>query len=161
MPCLARSSRIAIWSRVTASSGQNFRLPQPVVTPACAIPSIGRRSRWDRGTSTNMLVIGSVLPGDVPPPGPGLATVSMALPAVSTSEAGIETFSRVRETYAVVRAALFHRTTEAGVNPEPSTARLKDGSPLTAPTGVSAVIAGTAYAVGPTIFRTDPLCSTT
>ena len=98
IPCDARRSRMAIWSRVTGASGQNIRLPQPLVIPACAIPSIGRRSREDNGTSRNMLAIGKTLPGEVPPPGAWLKTVSVALPAAATSAAEMATFSRVRET---------------------------------------------------------------
>src|SRR5438093_630351 len=67
---------------------------------------------------------------DAPPPGVGLNTVTCAVPAAATSVAEIAAVSWVADTYVVVRAAPFQRTTvlvtkfvpaTVSVNPEPPT----------------------------------------
>ncbi len=45
---------------------------------------------------------------EVPPPGAGLNTVTVAVPAIDMSEAGIAAVNRVADRYIVVRFAPFH-----------------------------------------------------
>src|SRR4051812_10899332 len=56
---------------------------------------------------------------EVPPPGDGLATVTVTLPGLARSPAGMSANSTVAETKRVVRPPPFQLTKEAGVKPEP------------------------------------------
>jgi hypothetical protein len=56
---------------------------------------------------------------DVPPPGAGLKTVTSAVPAEAMSPAPIDARISVEFTNVVARTDPFHRTVEAGTNPEP------------------------------------------
>lgn len=58
---------------------------------------------------------------DVPPPGDGVCTATLAVPAVARSEAGICAVSEVLETKVVVKGEPFQSTCEAETNPEPAT----------------------------------------
>ena len=56
---------------------------------------------------------------DVPPPGDGVCTATLALPAEVRSEAGTCAVSEVLETKVVVKAEPFQSTCEEETNPEP------------------------------------------
>jgi hypothetical protein len=56
----------------------------------------------------------NVIVFDVPPPGPGVNTVTGIIPWLAISAAEIEALSPVTPTKVVVRALPFHRTTEHG-----------------------------------------------
>jgi hypothetical protein len=82
-----------------------------------------------------------------PPPGVGLKTVTLAVPAVAMSAARIEAVSRVEETYVVVRSAPFHLTTEPETKFVPLTVRVKADPPAVADEGLRLVVVGTGLLV--------------
>src|SRR5207249_10332825 len=73
----------------------------------------------------------------------GLKIVTAAGPAVGMSAAGVAAVSCVADTYVVVRAAPFQRTTELGTRFVPVTVSVNAGPPATAEDGLSAVAVGT------------------
>src|SRR4249919_2985035 len=79
---------------------------------------------------------------DVPPPGVGLNTVTLAVVATVKSEAGIVADSCVELTNCVARSAPFHLTIELGVNPPPVTTSVTAGPFIGDTFGVRRVIAG-------------------
>ena len=58
---------------------------------------------------TGLLIV-KVLAAEVPPPGAGLNTVTLAVPGVAISVFRIDALTWVGETKVVVRLAPFHRT---------------------------------------------------
>src|SRR5882724_3947308 len=90
----------------------------------------------------NGAVIVKVRAFEVPPPGLGLLTVMLAVPAVRMSLAGIEAVNWVALTKVVVRSNPFHRTVEAETKLVPVTVRVKPGNPASAELGLSPEIAG-------------------
>ena len=97
-----------------------------------------------------LLLIEKVAALDVPPPGAGLKTVTLADPAVAMSAAGMLAVSRVSLTYVVARALPFQRTTEPPTKFVPLTVRVNAGPPTLALDGLRLVIVGTGIcAVGP------------
>ena len=62
---------------------------------------------------------------DVPPPGLGLKTVTLAEPALATSPVSIDAVNWLPFAKVVARSAPFHRTTEPEIKPEPVTVRVK------------------------------------
>src|SRR5437867_1269824 len=83
---------------------------------------------------------------DVPPPGGGLNTVTLAVPAVRRSIAGITAVNCVAETYVVARSCPFHRTTELVTKFVPVTVSVNPG-PTTADCGLRLVIVGTGFRI--------------
>ena len=73
---------------------------------------------------------------DVPPPGAGVVTVTIAIPAVATSAELIEPCRVVDETKVVVRVDPFHCTTEEEIKLDPFTVRVKAADPATAELGL-------------------------
>jgi hypothetical protein len=73
---------------------------------------------------------------EVPPPGAGVVTVTIAIPAVATSAELIDPCRVVDETKVVVRAEPFHRTTEEELKFDPFTVRVKPAAPTTAELGL-------------------------
>ena len=84
----------------------------------------------------------SVTPLEVPPPGAGLNTVTVAVPAVATSVAGTDTLNCVLLTNVVDRLAPFHRTVEPDTNPVPVTTRVKSPPPAVAEPGLKLEMTG-------------------
>lgn len=82
---------------------------------------------------------------DVPPPGVGLKTVTLAVPAEAMSEAGIAAVSCVALTKVVVRALPFQRTVEPLMKFDPLTVNVKAAPPAVAEVGLMVVIAGTGF----------------
>ena len=80
---------------------------------------------------------------EVPPPGAGLKTVTLAVPAVAMSAARIEAVSWVEEPYVVVRFVPFHLTTEPEMKLVPFTVRVKPAPPAVADVGLRLVVVGT------------------
>jgi hypothetical protein len=72
---------------------------------------------------------------DVPPPGEGLTTVTVAVPAMAMSVAGIDAVIFPALTKVVVRGLLFQFTTEPETNPAPRTVSVNPGPPGTALAG--------------------------
>jgi hypothetical protein len=79
---------------------------------------------------------------DVPPPGAGLKTVTLAVPAVATSLAGMAASSRVLETKVVRRSLPFQRTTEPLTKFVPVMVRVNPPLPATAVDGLMLLIVG-------------------
>ena len=84
-----------------------------------------------------------VNPPEVPPPGAGLKTVTVAVPAVAMSVAGIAAVSWVEETKVVVRSAPFHRTLDEETKLVPLTVRVNADPPAVAELGERELRAGT------------------
>src|SRR5438046_9987740 len=83
---------------------------------------------------------------EVPPPGVGEKTVTDAVPAVATSPAGIAACNWVPLTNVVVRALLFHRTTDPLTKFVPFTVSVKAPVPAVALLGTSEPSVGTGLA---------------
>src|SRR5262245_54459415 len=79
---------------------------------------------------------------EVPPPGAGLNTVTLAVPAAVRSPAGIAAVSWVPPMNVVVRFAPFQRTTDPLTKFVPVTARVKAGEPTADEEGLRLVIVG-------------------
>lgn len=60
-------------------------------------------------------------PPDVPPPGDGVATITIAVPVVVSSTAGSTAVSSLADTYVVCKGVLSKVTTDCVVNPVPKT----------------------------------------
>jgi hypothetical protein len=95
------------------------------------------------GTGLLAALIVKVWAFEVPPPGVGLNTVTVAVPAVTISEASIAAVSWVAETYVVVRFEPFHWTTEPLMKLLPFTVSVKAGPPAVAEAGLRPVVVGT------------------
>ena len=79
---------------------------------------------------------------EVPPPGAGLNTITVANPGVDTSAAAIGTCSCVPFTYVVVRLVPLQYTTDPLTNPVPFTVRVKAAVPAMTDEGDSELING-------------------
>jgi hypothetical protein len=88
---------------------------------------------------------------EVPPPGVGLNTVTVAVPAVTISAAVIAAVNWVDDTYVVVRLAPFHCTTEPLTKLLPLTVSVKAAPPANADEGLKLVITGTGLVVVPVV----------
>jgi len=80
---------------------------------------------------------------EVPPPGVGLATVTLAAPAEEMSVAGMEAVSVVAPPKVVARSDPFHRTIAPVTKLDPVTVRVKAGPAASAELGLSPEMAGT------------------
>ena len=80
-----------------------------------------------------------------PPPGPGLLTVMLAVPARPISLAEIEAVSVVAPPNVVGRSDPFHRTVEPETKLDPETVRVKAGPPALAEVGLIPEIDGTGF----------------
>src|ERR1700757_461164 len=87
-------------------------------------PSTGEllNLRWDGGTS-----IENRDAFELPPPGPGLTTVTLAVPAVNTWSAGTCAVNSMALTKCVTRGVPFQSTTDPFTNPAPFTVNLNPG----------------------------------
>jgi hypothetical protein len=85
---------------------------------------------------------------EVPPPGAGVKTVTIAVPTVAISGAVIAACRLVPETKVVVRGEPFQRTTEEEVKLEPVTVRVKAAEPAKAEVGLTAVTEGAGFEGG-------------
>lgn len=80
---------------------------------------------------------------EVPPPGPGLVTVTCAVPTFAMSAAVIAACTCEPRTNVVVRFEPFHFTCELDTNPVPCTVRVKSVPPCFLLVGLSEVRFGT------------------
>ncbi len=130
--------RLAPFQRTTAP----LTKPEPVtVRVKAAPPAVAVAGASELITGAGLLIV-KVSPGDSPPPGAGLKTVMLAVPAAAMSVAGIAAVSWVSETKVVRRSAPFQRTTAPLAKPDPFTVRVKAAPPAVAVAGESEVIAG-------------------
>jgi hypothetical protein len=97
------------------------------------------------GLGLPVLLISKLAALDVPPPGAGLLTVTLALPALVMSEAGTAAVSCESLTYVVVNAAPFQFTADAATKPLPFTVRVKAEPPVSAAAGDSDARVGTEF----------------
>jgi hypothetical protein len=79
---------------------------------------------------------------EVPPPGAGLDTVTIAVPGAVMSAAVIAACNWVPDTKVVARAVLFHCTVEDDTKFVPVTVNVKPGSPAKAEFGLSDTAVG-------------------
>jgi hypothetical protein len=89
-----------------------------------------------------LLFIANVTALEVPPPGVGLVTVILAVPALAMSLAGTCAVSCVALTNVVVSEAPPHLTTELEMKFAPLTVRVKAAPPTVAPVGDTEAIVG-------------------
>src|SRR4029077_17508033 len=89
------------------------------------------------------LLIVKVKPFEVPPPGVGLNTVTVAVPAWAMSVARIEAFSTVLFIHVVVRLCPFHCTFEVATKFVTVTLKVKAAPPANLLEGVRVVAVGT------------------
>ena len=82
---------------------------------------------------------------DVSPPGAGLLTVMLAVPAVAMSLAEIDAVKLVPLVRVVVRSDSFHCMVELETKFEPLTVRVNPGLPAMAEFGLIPVIAGAGF----------------
>src|SRR2546428_113092 len=94
------------------------------------------------------LATGNACAAEVPPPGVGVTTVTLAVPAAAMSAAAIAAVSWMGLTKVVVRTAPFQRTVEPFTNPVPSTVSVKAAPPTAALFGTSPVIVGMGLSTG-------------
>jgi len=80
---------------------------------------------------------------EIPPPGPGLNTLTPKVPTAETSEAGMATVRRVALTNVVGRLAPFHRASEVFKKFDPLTVSVKAPLPGDVMVGVMLLIVGT------------------
>jgi hypothetical protein len=99
----------------------------------------------DKATGKGLLLefIVKVSPDEVPPPGVGLNTVTVAVPAVAMFAAGTVAVTLVAETYVVVRLVPFHLTTDDEMKLLPFTVKVKEDPPAATEVGLKDVAAGT------------------
>jgi hypothetical protein len=93
------------------------------------LPEVGEPLKEAVGGMVATGLIVKVAAFDVPPPGVGLKTVTLAVPADAISEARMEAVSRVEERYVVVLACPFHWTVELDSKLLPVTVRVKAEPP--------------------------------
>lgn len=79
---------------------------------------------------------------DVPPPGAGFTTVTLAVPADATSAAPIDPANWVELTKVVARGLPFQSIIELAINPVPFTVRVNAAEPAVAFDGDKDVMAG-------------------
>lgn len=119
---------VTVVKPVTAFAGKSIR-ELPLLSLAITLPPL----------------LGSIVPVakpmvnvctfDVPPPGVGLKTVTLAVPPVATSAAVIAAVSLVLLTNVVVRSAPFHRITEPLIKFVPVTVSVNATPPAFAEAG--------------------------
>src|SRR5437588_792206 len=100
------------------------------------LPSVATDTRARVPIMTN----GSAL--EVPPPGDGLKTVTVAVPAGAKSLAGIVAASCMPLPKVVARSLPFQRTTEPAMKPLPRTVTVNAAAPAVALAGESELIPG-------------------
>jgi hypothetical protein len=106
-----------------------------------APPAVALEGESEVAPGFGLLMV-KVKPPDVPPPGVGFTTVTVAVPAVAMSLAGTEAFNCVPLTYFVVSPVPFHWTTEAERKFVPFTVRVKAAPPAVALEGEREVAVG-------------------
>jgi hypothetical protein len=105
-------------------------------------PAVAEAGLRDVVVGTGLLIVkGCEL--EAPPPGAGVNTVTVAVPAVDMSVARIAAVNWVADTKVVVRFDPFHCTTEPLMKPVPVTASVNAGPPAVAETGLRLVVVGT------------------
>jgi hypothetical protein len=105
------------------------------------------------------LVIEKDIAAEVPPPGLGLKTVTLADPPAATSLPEMDARNRFPFSKVVGRSAPFQRTTELEIKPDPATDRVNPALPATAEDGSINPMDGTGFGaviVNDTEFEVPP-----
>ena len=97
--------------------------------------TVADAGRIEATEGVGLAVIVNDTPLMVPPPGVGLKTVTIAVPAVLRSLLRIAALNCVELTKVVARAVPFHCTCEVGMNPLPVTDKLSAVAPMAAEEG--------------------------
>jgi hypothetical protein len=120
----------------------------------------GPPSSADAGDKEEMdgagLLIASDVAADVPPPGEGLTTVTLALPAAAMSAAVIAAVSCVAETKVVGRPEPLHCTVEFEMKLVPFTVKVKAAPPAVTDDGESEPMDGSGLDGGAELDPDDP-----
>lgn len=119
--------------------------PLPVTTNVKAVPPAVAEAGFKLVMAGAGLLMVKVSPFDVPPPGDGLATVTVAVPAAAKSPAGMVAVNCVALTKLVVRLLPFQKTCEVGTKFDPLTVSVKPLVPAVAEFGFKLVKAGTGF----------------
>ena len=142
-----------IWVLVTEEGVIAGLVPKFTVAPAtkpvpvrvnvkAAPPTVAEvGAREVRVGAETGLIVNDRLP-DVPPPGAGFVTVTVAVPAVAISAAVIAAVNCVALTNVVVLAAPLNFTTDVDTKPVPLTVRVKAAPPAVALVGEREVAVG-------------------
>jgi hypothetical protein len=116
-------------------------VPFTVRVNACP-PAVALEGESEVAPGFGLLIV-KVSALDVPPPGVGFITVTVAVPAVAMLLAGTEAVNFVSLTYFVVSPFPFHSTLEVETNFVPVTVRVNAAPPAVALEGESVLSAGT------------------
>jgi len=111
-----------------------------IVNPAPPTVAVAGAIELSAGDEA-VLIVNDRLP-DVPPPGAGFVTVTVAIPAAAISAAVIAAVNCVALTNVVVLAAPLNFTTDVETNPVPLTVRVKAAPPAVALVGEREVAVG-------------------
>jgi hypothetical protein len=114
--------------------------PHKSGAPCC--PRSGIEGLPSPSQSIRVQLTVNVLAALVPPPGTGVVTVTLNVPALAMSAAVIVAVTSVELTYVVARGDPAQSTTELLMNPVPLTVRVNPAPPWVALGGESDVIAG-------------------
>ena len=129
--------------------------PLPVTSKLkAAEPMLAEEGRIVLTAGAGLAVIVKTIPDDVPPPGAGLVTVTVAVPTMETSPAVMAALNCVVLMKVVTRFDPFHCTCEEGMNPLPLTESVTAPVLLIVETGRMEVSAGTGFEV---IVKDDTL----
>ncbi|PWB65156.1 MAG: hypothetical protein C3F14_05800, partial [Deltaproteobacteria bacterium] len=115
--------------------------PLIVTLPVEPLPPVTEDGVSVRETSTGRT--SKPVAFETPPPGAGLNTATLAVPAVAMSAAEMAAVSSVPDRKVVTRSAPFHRTFEPGTKLLPSTVSVKADPPEIAQLGFKPMTAGT------------------
>jgi hypothetical protein len=137
---------VVVWFSPFHCATEAATKPEPVTVSAKpGQPAGALVSESDEIAGTGLLgkgLIVSVLADETPPPGAGLETVTLAMPATATSEAEMGAVSCVELTKVVGRLPPFHCTVETETKPVPITVNVNAASPALTLEGFSVEIAG-------------------
>ena len=117
--------------------------PVPVrVNVKATPPTVAEVGAREVSVGAEAALIAKDTDADVPPPGAGFVTVTVAVPAVAISAAVIAAVSCVALTNVVVLAAPLNFTTDVDTKPVPFTVRVKAAPPAVALVGKREVSVG-------------------
>ena len=114
--------------------------PLSVTVPVEPLPPTTEDELKDRETSIGKM--SKPIAFEVPPPGGGLYTVTLAVPAVAMSAARMAAFTSVLETKLVARSDPFHRIFAPETKLLPSTVSVNEGPPAISHDGLRPMTAG-------------------
>jgi len=115
-----------------------------MVTVSALLPAIALAGVTEASTATGLPIV-KVTALEVPPPGVGLTTVTLALPLLLSCDAGTEAERLVELTYVVTSPDWFHSACEPWMNPVPVTVSVNAEPSSAALVGEIAEIAGVGF----------------